>query len=181
MQEANMTVGRYRQDFARGWHDSYADGADVISQLTKAPVIDDVNPDEAVAEGASIQAILSLLEEEISFRRTSVTDRYARTIFVARRRSDSGYQHHLPHPRCCVLGRGAPGGIRFSNDPQMTAIPARARRIHLVPPWPTCSAPLSGWWKARARCRANARPLEFVTWSFQRFCRKVRRRTDLRI
>ena len=36
----------------------------LVGQLTQAPVIDDVNPDEAVAMGASIQAILSLLEEE---------------------------------------------------------------------------------------------------------------------
>ncbi|MDQ2867345.1 MAG: Hsp70 family protein [Verrucomicrobiota bacterium] len=36
----------------------------LISELTSAPAIDDVNPDEAVATGASIQAILSLLDEE---------------------------------------------------------------------------------------------------------------------
>ena len=40
---------------------------EMISQLSSAPLVDDVNPDEAVAIGAAVQAILSLLhEEEIS-------------------------------------------------------------------------------------------------------------------
>src|SRR5437868_11110244 len=37
---------------------------DMVADLSKLPLIDDVNPDEAVAKGASIQAILSLLDEE---------------------------------------------------------------------------------------------------------------------
>src|SRR5450759_65180 len=37
---------------------------EMISQLSSVPVVDDVNPDEAVAVGAAIQAILSLLREE---------------------------------------------------------------------------------------------------------------------
>jgi molecular chaperone DnaK len=37
---------------------------EMISQLSSAPLVDDVNPDEAVAIGAAIQAILSLLHEE---------------------------------------------------------------------------------------------------------------------
>jgi molecular chaperone DnaK len=36
----------------------------MISGLTPSPVIDNVNPDEAVALGAAIQAILSMLREE---------------------------------------------------------------------------------------------------------------------
>ena len=55
----------------------------LVSQLTKAPVIDDVNPDEAVAKGASIQAILSLLEEEkVSGEQVLPTD--TRDQFVGR-------------------------------------------------------------------------------------------------
>ncbi len=37
---------------------------DMISKLSCAPLIDDVNPDEAVSIGAALQAVLSLLEEE---------------------------------------------------------------------------------------------------------------------
>jgi molecular chaperone DnaK len=37
---------------------------EMISQLSSAPLVDDVNPDEAVAIGAAVQAILSLLHEE---------------------------------------------------------------------------------------------------------------------
>lgn len=36
----------------------------MIAQLTSVPLAEDVNPDEAVAVGASIQAVLSLLNEE---------------------------------------------------------------------------------------------------------------------
>jgi molecular chaperone DnaK len=37
---------------------------EMIAQLSSVPLVDDVNPDEAVAVGAAIQAILSLLQEE---------------------------------------------------------------------------------------------------------------------
>jgi molecular chaperone DnaK len=37
---------------------------DMISQLSPAPSVSDVNPDEAVAMGAAIQATLSMLREE---------------------------------------------------------------------------------------------------------------------
>jgi molecular chaperone DnaK len=37
---------------------------DMVANLSKLPLIDDVNPDEAVAVGAAVQGILSLLKEE---------------------------------------------------------------------------------------------------------------------
>jgi molecular chaperone DnaK len=37
---------------------------EMIAQLSSAPLAEDVNPDEAVAVGAGIQAVLSLLREE---------------------------------------------------------------------------------------------------------------------
>ena len=37
---------------------------EMISQLASVPLAEDVNPDEAVAVGAAIQAVLSLLQEE---------------------------------------------------------------------------------------------------------------------
>src|SRR5215212_10623173 len=37
---------------------------DMVSGLSSVPMVDDVNPDEAVAVGAAIQGILSLLKEE---------------------------------------------------------------------------------------------------------------------
>ena len=43
---------------------------EMISQLSSAPLVDDVNPDVAVAIGAAVQAVLSLLnEEEVSGER----------------------------------------------------------------------------------------------------------------
>ena len=48
---------------------------EMISQLSSAPLVDDVNPDEAVAIGAAVQAILSLLhEEEVSGQRVLPED-----------------------------------------------------------------------------------------------------------
>ena len=37
---------------------------DMIAQLSPTPLVDDVHPDEAVAVGAAVQAVLSLLQEE---------------------------------------------------------------------------------------------------------------------
>jgi len=37
---------------------------EMIAKLSSAPIVDDVNPDEAIAIGAAIQGILSLLQEE---------------------------------------------------------------------------------------------------------------------
>src|SRR5438067_322779 len=37
---------------------------EMVASLSKVPLIDDVNPDEAVAVGAAVQGILSLLKEE---------------------------------------------------------------------------------------------------------------------
>src|SRR5256886_5917327 len=37
---------------------------DMVATLSKVPLVDDVNPDEAVAVGAAVQGILSLLKEE---------------------------------------------------------------------------------------------------------------------
>src|SRR5205809_4497793 len=64
MQEANMTWDDIDKILLVGGMTRMPMVRTLVSQLTKAPVIDDVNPDEAVAKGASIQAILSLLEEE---------------------------------------------------------------------------------------------------------------------
>ena len=48
---------------------------EMISKLSSVAIVDDVNPDEAVAVGAAIQAILSLLrEEEVSGVKTLPDD-----------------------------------------------------------------------------------------------------------
>ena len=77
---------------------------EMISQLSSVPVVDDVNPDEAVAVGAAIQAILSLLHEEEVSGEKIAAGRYAPAIFLARRRPDSGDQHHLAHARRGAVG-----------------------------------------------------------------------------
>jgi molecular chaperone DnaK len=58
MQEANMTWDDIDKILLVGGMTRMPMVRTLVSQLTKAPVIDDVNPDEAVAKGASIQAIL---------------------------------------------------------------------------------------------------------------------------
>jgi molecular chaperone DnaK len=47
---------------------------EMIAQLGKAPAVDDVNPDEAVAMGAAIQATLSMLTEEETSGQKLVAD-----------------------------------------------------------------------------------------------------------
>jgi molecular chaperone DnaK len=83
MQEANMTWDDIDKILLVGGMTRMPMVRTLVSQLTKAPVIDDVNPDEAVAKGASIQAILSLLEEEkVSGEQVLPTD--TRDQFVGR-------------------------------------------------------------------------------------------------
>jgi molecular chaperone DnaK len=64
MQESGMTWDKIDKVLLVGGMTRMPMVRALVGQLTQAPVIDDVNPDEAVATGASIQAILSLLEEE---------------------------------------------------------------------------------------------------------------------
>ncbi len=64
MQEASMTWDQIDKVLLVGGMTRMPMVRQLISQLTSAPVIDDVNPDEAVAMGAAIQGILSLLDEE---------------------------------------------------------------------------------------------------------------------
>ena len=65
MQEAQMDWSQVDQDPARRRHDAHADGArDDRASSSSVPLAEDVNPDEAVAVGAAIQAVLSLLHEE---------------------------------------------------------------------------------------------------------------------
>ena len=76
----------------------------MIGELSSVPLAEDVNPDEAVAVGAAIQAVLSLLhEEEVSGERVAARGD-APAIFLARRRPHPGAQHHLTYARRRALG-----------------------------------------------------------------------------
>ncbi|MEP6936649.1 MAG: Hsp70 family protein [Chthoniobacterales bacterium] len=67
MQEAQMTWAAIDKILLVGGMTRMPMVRQMIEQLSTAPVVDDVNPDEAVAVGAAIQGVLSLLrEEEIS-------------------------------------------------------------------------------------------------------------------
>lgn len=64
LQEAKMTWGDMDKVLLVGGMTRMPMVREMIAQLSSVPVVDDVNPDEAVAVGAAIQAILSLLQEE---------------------------------------------------------------------------------------------------------------------
>src|SRR5450432_513758 len=64
MQEAKMKWDKIDKVLLVGGMTRMPMVREMISQLSSVPVVDDVNPDEAVAVGAAIQAILSLLREE---------------------------------------------------------------------------------------------------------------------
>ena len=89
---------------------------EMIAQLTSVPLAEDVNPDEAVAVGAAIQAVLSLLgEEDVTGEKMLPSE--TRQQFSSREGgAHPGAQHHLAHPRGRALGRGAPRGIRLPHD-----------------------------------------------------------------
>jgi molecular chaperone DnaK len=64
LQEAKMTWNDMDKVLLVGGMTRMPMVREMIAQLSSVPVVDDVNPDEAVAVGAAIQAILSLLQEE---------------------------------------------------------------------------------------------------------------------
>src|SRR5204862_2173757 len=64
LQEAKMKWGEIDKVLLVGGMTRMPMVREMISQLSSVPLVDDVNPDEAVAVGAAIQAILSLLREE---------------------------------------------------------------------------------------------------------------------
>ncbi|MEP7070818.1 MAG: Hsp70 family protein [Verrucomicrobiota bacterium] len=64
MQEARMTWNEIDKVLLVGGMTRMPMVRQLIAQLTSAPLIEDVNPDEAVAMGAAIQGILSLLDLE---------------------------------------------------------------------------------------------------------------------
>jgi molecular chaperone DnaK (HSP70) len=77
-----------------------ADGPRDDFALSSAPIVDDVNPDEAVAIGAAIQNP-SLCGGNISGESFVGS---TSTILLARRRFDPGDQHYVSHPRSRSLG-----------------------------------------------------------------------------
>ncbi len=89
---------------------------EMIGQLTSVPLAEDVNPDEAVAVGAAIQAVLSAFERGRNDRRKDAAGRDSPAIFFAGRRPYPSAQHHFAHPGRCPLGRGASRGIRLPDD-----------------------------------------------------------------
>jgi molecular chaperone DnaK len=64
MQEAKMTWDKIDKMLLVGGMTRMPMVRAMISELTPSPIVDDVNPDEAVALGAAIQAVLSMLREE---------------------------------------------------------------------------------------------------------------------
>jgi molecular chaperone DnaK len=64
MEEAKMNWGQIDKILLVGGMTRMPMIRDMIAELASAPLAEDVNPDEAVAIGAAIQAILSLLQEE---------------------------------------------------------------------------------------------------------------------
>jgi molecular chaperone DnaK len=64
MQEAKMTWDKIDKTLLVGGMTRMPMVRDMIAQLSTAPLVSDVNPDEAVAIGAAVQATLSMLHEE---------------------------------------------------------------------------------------------------------------------
>src|SRR5436305_1535358 len=127
MQEANMTWDDIDKILLVGGMTRMPMVRTLVSQLTKAPVIDEVNPDEAVAKGASIQAILSMLEEEkVSGEQVLPTD--TRDQFVGREGGLIQVTNITSHTLGVVLWDEVHlEEYVFPMIRKMTAIPARAR------------------------------------------------------
>ena len=64
MQEANMTWGQIDRILLTGGMTRMPSVREMVKSISNRPIADDVSPDEAVALGASIQGVLSMLHEE---------------------------------------------------------------------------------------------------------------------
>jgi molecular chaperone DnaK len=100
---------------------------EMISRLSSVPVVDDVNPDEAVAVGATIQAILSLLrEEEVSGLKTLPED--TRLQFSSREGGLIQVTNITSHTLGVVLwDEGHLEEYVFPMIPKMTPMPATVK------------------------------------------------------
>src|SRR5256885_569277 len=100
---------------------------DMIASLSPVPLVDDVNPDEAVAVGAAVQGILSLLrEEEISGEKPFSED--TRQQFSSREGGLIQVTNITSHTLGVVLWDEAHlEEYVFPMIRKMTAIPATAR------------------------------------------------------
>ncbi len=127
MQEAKMTWEEIDKVLLVGGMTRMPMVRDLVKQLTDAPTVPDVNPDEAVAMGAGIQAILSLLEEErVSGER--VLPENTRDQFTARDGGLIQVTNITSHTLGVVLWDEAQlEEYVFPMIRKMTAIPATAK------------------------------------------------------
>jgi molecular chaperone DnaK len=100
---------------------------EMVGNLSAVPLVDDVNPDEAVAVGASIQGILSLLKEEESTGKRTLPDD-TRQQFSSREGGLIQVTNITSHTLGVVLWDEAHlEEYVFPMIRKMTAIPATAR------------------------------------------------------
>ena len=76
----------------------------MINGFSKTADVSDLNPDEAVAVGAAIQATLSMLREEDASGEKLSWRRIRDSNFRARWPFDSGERHHFAHARGGAVG-----------------------------------------------------------------------------
>lgn len=100
---------------------------EMVSSLSTVPMVDEVNPDEAVAVGAAIQGILSLLKEEESTGEKTVSEN-TRQQFSSREGGLIQVTNITSHTLGVVLWDEAHlEEYVFPMIRKMTAIPATAR------------------------------------------------------
>jgi len=100
---------------------------EMVGSLSSVPLVDDVNPDEAVAVGAAIQGILSLLKEEESTGKRTLPDD-TRQQFSSREGGLIQVTNITSHTLGVVLWDEAHlEEYVFPMIRKMTAIPATAR------------------------------------------------------
>ena len=163
MQEANMKWDKIDKILLVGGMTRMPRVREMISSLSSAPLGNDVNPDEAVAVGAAIQATLSMLhEEETSGEKLLADD--TRKQFSSREGKLMQVTDITSHTLGVVLWDETNlEEYVFPDDPETHRDSGDGQKPYSAPPMPICSAPLSRSSKAKARCRPNARRSDFAT------------------
>ena len=127
MQEANMGWDQIDRVLLTGGMTRVPSVREMIGNMSGRPVADDVSPDEAVAQGAAVQAMLSMLQEEDDSGERQIAQE-VRDVFSAADGSLIKVTNITTHTLGVVLWDDSKSEeYVFPMIPKMTAVPAEMK------------------------------------------------------
>ena len=148
---------------------------EMISELSSVPLAEDVNPDEAVAVGAAIQAVLSLLNEEEATGEKMLPPE-TRQQFSSREGGLIQVRNITSHTLGVVLwDESATRGIRLPDDQENDGDAGGGEEFLRHRDGQHAAGDRADRRGRKHACRRNARRWESAMSSCRRSCPRVRR------